>query len=68
MVKVQCLAMAKHFLSSNFSNSMHALAAEHTWRSRFQDQLEGGFKDWLLRKAGEELTKGRKVEDFVGGQ
>ncbi len=49
-------------------NSMVALNAQHTWRSRFDDQLNVNYKDWLLKKVQDEFLKGTKVEDFVGGE
>jgi hypothetical protein len=49
-------------------NSMNILqATEHHWRSRFDDQLNISYKDWLLKKTVEEFVKGAKVEDFLGG-
>lgn len=67
MRKVQCLALAKHFLARNLAHSLEGLASLHAWRSRFEDQLQGGFKDWLLKKAAEEIGKGARVEEFIGG-
>ena len=67
MDKIQCLALAKGFLAGNFINTMHSLAGEHHWRSRFEDQLNVDYKEWLFKKVSEEFTKGTKVEDFVAG-
>ncbi len=39
---------------------------QHFWRSRFDDQLQISYKDWLLKKTLEEFTKGSKVEEFLG--
>ena len=48
---------------------MEALNAQHHWRSRFEDQLQVNYKDWLLKKVSEEFVKGAKVEELiVGGQ
>jgi hypothetical protein len=66
--KIQCLAVAKQYLKNTFLGSMEALNAQHTWRSRFDDQLNINYKDWLLKKVQDEFLKGAKVEDFVGGQ
>jgi hypothetical protein len=60
--------VAKAYLKNTFLGSMEALNAQHTWRSRFEDQLNINYKDWLLRKVQDEFSKGAKVEDFVGGQ
>ena len=65
--KIQCIAAAKGYLSKVFINSMEALNGQQTWRSRFQDQLQINYKDWLLKKVQDEFTKGAKVEDFIGG-
>jgi len=60
--------MAKGYLSSNFMNSMHQLqSTQHHWRSRFDDQLNITYKDWLLKKTLDEFIKATKVEDFLGG-
>lgn len=67
MDKIQCLALAKGFLAGNFMNSMQSLANEHHWRSRFEDQLNVDYKEWLFKKVSEEFTKATKVEDFVSG-
>lgn len=49
-------------------NSMQSLqSTQHHWRSRFEDQLQISYKDWLLKKTLEEFQKGGKVEDFLGG-
>jgi hypothetical protein len=68
MHKIQCLRLAKGYLASNFLNSMTQLQAnQHHWRSRFEDQLNISYKDWLLKKTLEEFVKGSRVEDFLGG-
>jgi len=67
MQKIQCLQIAKGFLSGNFKNSMEALAVGHTWRNRFEDQLHLVYKEWLLRKVTDEFAKSAKVEEFLGG-
>ena len=38
--------------------------AQHHWRSRFEDQLQVNYKDWLLKKVSDEFLKGSKVEEF----
>jgi len=47
---------------------MQSLATGHHWRSRFDDQLNIVYKDWLFKKVSEEFEKGTKVEEFIGGQ
>ena len=48
---------------------MEALNAQHHWRSRFEDQLQVTYKDWLLKKVSDEFVKATKVEDLLtGGQ
>jgi hypothetical protein len=46
---------------------MEALNAQHHWRSRFEDQLQVNYKDWLLKKVSEEFIKGAKVEELIVG-
>ena len=65
--KIQCLAVAKQYLKSTFLGSMEALNAQQLWRSKFEDQLNITYKDWLLRKVQDEFLKGAKVEEFIGG-
>jgi type II secretory pathway pseudopilin PulG len=65
--KIQCLAVAKQYLKNTFLGSMEALNAQQSWRSKFEDQLNITYKDWLLRKVQDEFLKGAKVEDFIGG-
>lgn len=60
--------MARGFLQNNFINSMSTLTAQHNWRSRFDDQLNIVYKDWLLKKVNEEFFKDNKVEDFLASQ
>ena len=59
--------MARGFLSKTFINSMQGLAVGHHWRSRFEDQLNISYKDWLLKKVSDEFTKATKVDQFLGG-
>lgn len=66
MDKIQCMAIAKGFLANNFLGSMQSLATGHHWRSRFDDQLNGNYKEWLFKKVADEFTKGHKVEEFMG--
>ncbi len=66
--KIQCIALAKGYLANTFINSMEALNAQHHWRSRFEDQLQVNYKDWLLKKVSDEFVKGAKVEELIGGQ
>ena len=68
MQKVQCLTLAKGFLAGSFMGAMTHLAQGHHWRSRFEDQLQMNYKEWLFRKVSDEFTKAVKVEDFVGGR
>ena len=65
--KIQCLSIAKNYLANTFFNAMDALNAQHHWRSRFEDQLQVNYKDWLLKKVSDEFLKGSKVEEFVAG-
>lgn len=67
MQKIQCLQMARNFLGNNLMNSMQSLANGHHWRSRFDDQLQISYKDWLLKKVTEEFVKSSKVDEFLGG-
>jgi hypothetical protein len=46
---------------------MEGLNAQHHWRSRFEDQLQVNYKDWLLKKVSEEFIKGSKVEELIVG-
>jgi hypothetical protein len=45
---------------------MQDLASSHNWRSRFEDQLNISYKDWLIKKVSEEFTKASKVDEFNG--
>jgi hypothetical protein len=65
--KIQCLSIAKNYLASTFFNAMDALHAQHHWRSRFEDQLQVNYKDWLHKKVTEEFLKQNKVEEFIAG-
>lgn len=44
---------------------MDALNQQHHWRSKFEDQLQVNYKDWLLKKTLDEFTKGIKVEELI---
>lgn len=44
---MQCLNIAKSFLSTNFKKSMQFLADKNHWRDTFEDQLNVDFKDWM---------------------
>ena len=65
--KIQCISIAKNYLSHTFFNAMEALNAQHHWRSKFEDQLQVNYKDWLLKKVSDEFLKNTKVEEFVAG-
>ncbi len=54
MYKLQCLNVAKAYLSRTFVNSMHYLADNNYWRDKYQDQLHVIYKEWLLKKLEDE--------------
>ncbi len=63
--KIQCIAIAKNYLSNTFLNAMDSLHQQHHWRSKFEDQLQVNYKEWLLKKTLDEFTKATKVEDLI---
>lgn len=56
MNKLQCLNIAKSFLSNNFKSSMQFLADKNHWRDTFKDQLNVNFRDWLMKEVGTTLS------------
>jgi hypothetical protein len=44
---------------------MDSLNQQHHWRSKFEDQLQVNYKEWLLKKTLDEFTKATKVEDLI---
>ena len=64
MHKLQCLSLAKNFLSNTFDNSMQYLADHNFWKNKFNDQLHIIYKDWLFKKIDEEAQKHSKSSQF----
>lgn len=67
MQKLQCLNIAKAYLSNTFTNSMQFLADNNYWRNKFEDQLQVIYKEWLFKKIDEESQKSSKAGDFLDG-
>lgn len=64
MQKLQCLNIAKNFLSTNFKKSMQYLADKNHWRNTFKDQLNVDFKDWMYNSIAANLENKQKSSNF----
>lgn len=64
MQKLQCLNIAKNFLSTNFKKSMQHLADKNHWRNTFKDQLNVDFKDWMYNSIATNLGNKEKSSNF----
>ena len=64
MEKLQCLNIAKTFLSTNFKKSMQHLADKNHWRDSFKDQLHVDFKDWMYQSISNNLDNKAKSGQF----
>ena len=64
MNKLQCLNIAKQFLSTNFKKSMQFLADKNHWRDSFQDQLNVDFKDWIYGSISQNISNKQKSSNF----
>ena len=67
MQKLQCLNIAKTFLSSNFKKSMQHLADKKHWRNTFKDQLNVDFKDWMYNSISDNLSNKAQSANFKDG-
>lgn len=67
MQKLQCLNIAKNFLSTNFKKSMQHLADKKHWRNTFKDQLNVDFKDWMYDTITDNLTNKAQSANFKDG-
>jgi len=64
MQKLQCMNIAKNFLSTNFMKSMQSLADKNHWRDSFKDQLNVDYKDWLYDSVAKTLENKGKSGNF----
>ena len=64
MQKLQCLNVAKSFLSTSFNKSMQYLADKNHWRDTFKDQLNVDFQDWMYQSIANNLTNKVKSGNF----
>lgn len=64
MHKLQCLNVAKSYLSSTLFTSVRYLADHNYWRNSFKDQLQTNFKEWMLKKIQDDFGKDTKGEEF----
>lgn len=65
--KLQCLNIAKSFLSTNFKKSMQQLADKNHWRNTFEDQLNVDLKDWMYDQVTQNLANKKKSKVFKDG-
>lgn len=61
MNKLQCLNIAKNFLSNNFKKSMQFLADKNHWRDSFKDQLNVDYKEWMYAAVSQNLENKMKA-------
>ncbi len=62
MNKVQCLNVAKNFLSNTFKQSMQFLTDKNHWRDSFKDQLNINYQEWLMDSVAANLSNKQQSE------